>query len=173
MANICCDTSVSPASRIAGEVQTAARCACSPCTASRPRHQRWERVEFRQAQEGLHRIFQTGLPINQRRSASISLIAVTSVHLCAAVGAVRLFLVFSYATNPVMFSAMRAIASTTIIWAAKSDYPPPMHHRGNIGGGDSIRKHSRHAAPHWNIFHQLDKCTALNVFSHFQPSLKL
>jgi hypothetical protein len=29
---------------------------------------------------------------------------------------------------------MRAIASTTLIQAVKSDYPPPMHHRGNVSG---------------------------------------
>jgi hypothetical protein len=31
-----------------------------------------------------------------------------------------------------MLSAMRTIASTTIIWAVKSDYPLAIHHRGNI-----------------------------------------
>lgn len=110
---------------------------------------------------------------------SVSFIVYTSVHLCAAVRAVRLFLIFNYTANPVMFSAMRAVAFTTLIRTLKSDYPMPMHHRRNVSGGDKIPV----------IEHSPDKCLVflreipstqfkLNfaqacVFSHCQPSCSM
>ena len=44
--------------------------ACSPCTASRSRHPRWERIGFLLLPKYLHRKFRTILPITLRQSAA-------------------------------------------------------------------------------------------------------
>lgn len=95
----------------------------------------------------------------------------TSIHLCTAAWAVRLLLVLSYATNPVMLSAMRTIASTTIIWAVKTDYPLAMHHWGNISGG-SVFNHTENNRSISLCFHRIchfKHCHFAYVTPHIQP----